>query len=143
MPASGRKSYTCYRRVVPKPCGTGANGSPSAIWNSASANATWHSANVNAIWNSAIANAIGNNANVNDIWNSASASPSVIWNSASTNECHMAQCHWNSSSANVVDRPTQLISISDIYLSTDKNKRHSRAICLYQRHMEALYVVLC
>ena len=28
-----------------------------------------------------------------------------------------------------VDRPTQLICISDIYLSTDKYKRHSRAIC--------------
>ena len=27
------------------------------------------------------------------------------------------------------DRPTQLICISDIYLSTDKYKRHSRAIC--------------
>ena len=29
----------------------------------------------------------------------------------------------------LVDRPTQLICISDIYLSTDKYKRHSRAIC--------------
>ena len=29
----------------------------------------------------------------------------------------------------LVDRPTQLICISDIYLSTDKYKRHSRPIC--------------
>ena len=29
----------------------------------------------------------------------------------------------------VVDRPTQLICTSDIYMSTDKYKRHSRAIC--------------
>ena len=29
----------------------------------------------------------------------------------------------------LVDRPTQLICISDIYLSIDKYKRHSRAIC--------------
>ena len=29
----------------------------------------------------------------------------------------------------VVDRPTQLICISDIYMSTDKYKRHSREIC--------------
>ena len=56
MLASGRKSYTCYRRVVPMPYGTGA--SDSDIWNIANANAIWKSANVNAIWNSA---------NVNDI----------------------------------------------------------------------------
>ena len=31
--------------------------------------------------------------------------------------------------SSLVDRPTQLICISDIYLSTDKYKRHSRAIC--------------
>ena len=29
----------------------------------------------------------------------------------------------------LVDRPTQLICISDIYLLTDNYKRHSRAIC--------------
>ena len=29
----------------------------------------------------------------------------------------------------LVDRPTQLICISDIYMSTYKYKRHSRAIC--------------
>ena len=29
----------------------------------------------------------------------------------------------------IVDRPTELICISNIYLSTDKYKRHSRAIC--------------
>ena len=28
-----------------------------------------------------------------------------------------------------VDRPTELICISNIYLSTDKYKRHRRAIC--------------
>ena len=32
----------------------------------------------------------------------------------------------------LVDRPTQLICISDIYLSTDKYERHSRVICLWQ-----------
>ena len=32
----------------------------------------------------------------------------------------------------IVDRPTQLICISDIYLSIDKYKRHSRAICFYE-----------
>ena len=30
----------------------------------------------------------------------------------------------------VVDRPTQLICISDIYLSTDKYKRHSNLLTL-------------
>ena len=29
----------------------------------------------------------------------------------------------------LVDRPTQLICISDVHLSTDKYKRHGRAIC--------------
>ena len=48
MLASGRKSYTCYRRVVPMPYGTGA--SDSDIRNSANANAIWNSANVNAIY---------------------------------------------------------------------------------------------
>ena len=33
------------------------------------------------------------------------------------------------SQSSLVDRPTQLICISDVYLSTYKYKRHSRAIC--------------
>ena len=37
--------------------------------------------------------------------------------------------HIETFAIDIVDRPTQLICISDIYLSTDKYKRHSRAIC--------------
>ena len=43
----------------------------------------------------------------------------------------------------LVDRPTQLICISDIYLlSTDKYKRHSRVICYLSTQPSSIYVYL-